>query len=253
MIEIENIIEFIYKLRKYFFPSIFNEESNKLLQDFKNENLESSKEIIFREIKKVDKIEREEIDSIFEEIKSIEEVLNCDIEKFLESDPAVTSKEEVILTYPGLFAIFIYRISHILYLHKITLIPRMMTEYAHQLTGIDIHPGAKIGKRFFIDHGTGIVIGETSIIGEDVKIYQGVTIGALSLDKGKMLKNVKRHPTILNNVTIYANATILGADTIIGNNVIIGGNTFITSSVKDNMIVYLKKQDLVSKENRRDL
>lgn len=253
MIDYKKIIDFIYEVRKILFPNIFEYVKYEKIEKYKNKKINIAKKILFKEIKKVEKINIEKINIIFEEIKNVEEVLNDDIEMFVESDPAVTSKEEVILTYPGLFAIFVYRISHILYLHKIALIPRVMTEYAHQVTGIDIHPGAKIGKRFFIDHGTGIVIGETSIIGDDVKIYQGVTIGALSLNKGKKLKDVKRHPTILNNVTLYANATILGADTIIGNNVVIGGNTFITSSVKDNMIVYLKKQDLVCKENICDL
>ena len=130
------------------------------------------------------------------------------------------------------------------------MIPRFITEYAHSKTGIDIHPGATIGKNFFIDHGTGIVIGETTIIGNDVKIYQGVTLGALSLSKGSKLKNVKRHPTILNNVTIYSGASIFGGETIIGNNVTIGSNVFITESIADDTIVMIDKPKLIYKEKK---
>lgn len=252
MIDCEKIIDFIYEVRKSFFPNIFESVKNKNINKYKKQKIAKAKKILLNEIKKVKKTNVEEMDNIFEEIKKVEKILNKDIEMFMESDPAVFSKEEVVLAYPGLFAIFVYRISHVLYLYKIPLVPRVMTEYAHQVTGIDIHPGAQIGNKFFIDHGTGIVIGETSIIGNNVKIYQGVTIGALSLDKGKMLKNVKRHPTIKNNVTLYANATLLGGNTVIGDNVIIGGNTFITSSVNDNMMVFLKKQDLVCKERKNN-
>ena len=149
-----------------------------------------------------------------------------------------------------MLAISIYRIAHYLYEKGIPYIPRIMSEYAHSMTGIDIHPGARIGSYFFIDHGTGIVIGETSIIGEHVRIYQGVTLGALSLGRGQKLKGLKRHPTIGNNVTIYSGASILGGDTIIGDNVIIGSNTYILESVVDNMIVRLNKVDMeINKRN----
>lgn len=243
MININKVVKVIYEIKKYFFLDIYS---------FKNKKIKKVKKILFKEINKIKRISPKEKEDIFKEIIDVKVILNNDLKMFMESDPAVSSKEEVVLAYPGLFAIFVYRISHVLYLHKIPLIPRIMSEYAHQVTGIDIHPGAEIGNYFFIDHGTGIVIGETSIIGDNVKIYQGVTIGALSLDKGKMLKNVKRHPTIKNNVTLYANATILGGNTVIGNNVIIGGNTFITFSVSDDMMVFLKKQDLVCKEREKD-
>ncbi|MDY4788530.1 MAG: serine O-acetyltransferase EpsC [Bacilli bacterium] len=153
-------------------------------------------------------------------------------------DPAANSISEIILAYPGMFAITTHRIAHELYLLNVRLLSRMMQEYAHSKTGIDIHPGATIGDNFFIDHGTGVVIGETTIIGNNVKIYQGVTLGALSLSKGQGLKNIKRHPTIEDNVVIYANATILGGETVIGENTIIGGNTFIYQSIDKNKKVF---------------
>lgn len=173
----------------------------------------------------------------------IKERLDNDVAAFYDNDPAANSKEEIILTYPGFEAILIYRIAHELYIHSIPLLPRMISEIAHCKTGIDIHPGATIGSSFFIDHGTGVVIGQTTTIGDNVKIYQGVTLGALSIVNAKKLKNIKRHPTIKNNVTIYANASILGGNTIIGNNVVIGGNVFITSSIADNKIVKLDSKN----------
>lgn len=161
--------------------------------------------------------------------------LNLDARAFVENDPAANSIEEVYLSYPGFYAIAIYRLSHELYLFNLPLVPRLMTEYAHKLCGVDINPGANIGESFFIDHATGVVIGETAIIRNHVKIYQGVTLGALSVSK--VMRNTKRHPTIEDNVTIYANATILGGETIIGANSIIGGNTWLTASVPENSIV----------------
>ena len=148
-----------------------------------------------------------------------------------DGDPAAKTKEEIIFCYPGLFAIFVYRMAHELYEMKVPFIPRIMTEYAHGHTGIDINPGADIGEYFCIDHGTGVVIGETTGIGDHVKIYQGVTLGALSTRSGQLLRDVKRHPTIEDHVTIYSNASILGGETVIGKGSVIGGNAFITSSV----------------------
>ena len=148
-----------------------------------------------------------------------------------DGDPAATGPEEVIFCYPGFMATVIYRIAHELYLLGVPMIPRMMTEYAHSETGIDIHPGATIGKHLMIDHGTGVVIGETCVIGDHVRIYQGVTLGALSTRGGQRIAGTRRHPTIEDNVIIYANASILGGDTIIGANSVIGGSAFITSSV----------------------
>ncbi|MBF8150209.1 serine acetyltransferase [Winogradskyella sp. F6397] len=161
--------------------------------------------------------------------------LKKDAEAIFNNDPASQSVEEIYLAYPGFFAISTYRMARVFYKLKLPLIPRLMTEYAHCITGIDIHPGANIGDSFFIDHGTGVVIGETTEIHSNVKVYQGVTLGALTVKK--QYQDTKRHPTIKSNVTIYANATILGGDTIIGKNSIIGGNTWLTESVPENSIV----------------
>jgi serine O-acetyltransferase len=155
-----------------------------------------------------------------------------------DGDPAAYNKDEIIYSYPGLYAILVNRLAHELFLLGVPLIPRVMTEHAHSKTGIDIHPGATIGKYFFIDHGTGIVIGETTEIGDNVKIYQGVTLGALSTRGGQSLRNKKRHPTIEDNVTIYSNASVLGGDTVIGHDSIIGGSTFITESVPPESRIY---------------
>jgi serine O-acetyltransferase len=165
----------------------------------------------------------------FEKLPNLAKMLDLDVAAALSGDPAAYSKEEIILTYPGFYAVCVYRLAHALYELGLPLLPRLMTEYAHEKTGIDIHPGANIGSSFFIDHGTGVVIGETAIIGKNVKIYQGVTLGALSVKK--KLQSIKRHPTIEDDVVIYANSTILGGNTIIGKGSIIGGNTWIVESV----------------------
>jgi len=180
------------------------------------------------------------------ELEKIKISLEEDVEFFLESDPAADSIEEIIITYPGYYAITCYRIAHILFNLKYNVIARMISERAHSKTGIDIHPGATIDSPFFIDHGTGIVIGETSIIGKRVKLYQGVTLGALSLSKGSKLKGIKRHPTVGNDVTIYSNASILG-DITIGNNVTIGSNVFLMENVDSDMKVTIDKPILVMK------
>ena len=175
----------------------------------------------------------------------IRDSLKLDIRAGFEGDPAAKSTEEVILCYPFVYAISVHRIAHELYSMDVPLIPRMMTEWAHRRTGVDIHPGATIGKRFFIDHGTGVVIGETTDIGDDVKIYQGVTLGALSFPKnpdGTIVKGGKRHPTLEDGVTVYAGATILGGETVIGKNSIIGANTWITASVSENTLVTFQEQ-----------
>ncbi|MCM4157360.1 serine O-acetyltransferase EpsC [Gramella sp. AN32] len=168
-------------------------------------------------------------------LPGILEKLNLDAEAIFKNDPAANSVEEVYLSYPGFFAIAIYRLSHEFYKFGLPLVPRLMTECAHRLTGTDINPGAKIGDSFFIDHATGVVIGETAVIKDHVKIYQGVTLGALTVNKE--LRDTKRHPTIERNVTIYANATILGGETIIGENSIIGGNVWLTKSIPKNSMV----------------
>ncbi len=171
---------------------------------------------------------------LLEKIPEIRQLLSGDIEAAYVGDPAAVSNEEVIISYPCVLAISTYRIAHELYARGVPLIPRIMSEHVHSLTGIDIHPGARIGRNFFIDHGTGVVIGETTVIGDHVKMYQGVTLGALSFpkdEKGQIIKGRKRHPTIGNNVVIYSGATLLGPDAIIGDNVVIGGNVWITSPV----------------------
>ena len=167
--------------------------------------------------------------ALLEELPEIKRKITLDVEAVFKGDPAAKSKEEIILSYPGLEAILIYRIANFLYTNGVPIIPRIMSEYIHGKTGIDINPGAKIGESFFIDHGTGIVIGETTVSGNNVKIYQGVTLGALSVKKE--LKNKKRHPTIEDDVTIYAGATILGGETTIGRGSTIGGNTWVTHSI----------------------
>lgn len=164
-----------------------------------------------------------------------------DLKACYDGDPACYSLDEVALSYPGFYAVMVYRLAHELYNAKVPLLPRIMSEIVHSRTGIDINPGCSIGKRFFVDHGTGVVIGETAAIGDDVKIYQGVTLGALSTRGGQSLKGKKRHPTICNNVTIYSGATVLGGDTVVGENSVIGGNAFITSSVPANSKVLSAK------------
>lgn len=164
-------------------------------------------------------------------IPAIREMLASDVQAAFDGDPAAHSTDETVFCYPGLYAIFVQRAAHEFYDMNVPLLPRIMTEHAHSQTGIDIHPGAKLGKSFFIDHGTGVVIGETTIIGSNVKLYQGVTLGALAPAGGQMLRGHKRHPTIEDDVTIYAGTTILGGDTIIGRGAVIGGNVFLTASV----------------------
>ena len=182
--------------------------------------------------------------AFIERIPAIQELLLKDLSANFEGDPAAYSKEEVLLSYPGMFAIFIYRIAHELYENKVAMIPRMMSEYAHSQTGIDINPGAKIGEYFFIDHGTGVVVGETTIIGDNVKLYQGATLGALSPAGMATNPNVRRHPKVGNNVVIYANSTLLGGATEIGDNVVVGGNAFLTSSVEPDTIVSVKNPEM---------
>lgn len=185
-------------------------------------------------------------------ITKIRDLIQTDLQAAYDGDPAAFNKPEIIFSYPGLFATMVNRIAHELYLLGVPLIPRMMTEYAHTETGIDIHPGATLGRYFFIDHGTGIVVGETAVIGDNVKIYQGVTIGALSTRGGQKLHGKKRHPTIEDNVTIYAGASILGGDTVIGHDSVIGGNAFITTSIPSNTRVSIKNQELEYKQGKNE-
>ena len=180
----------------------------------------------------------------FRAIPALRDVIQTDVEAFYDGDPAAYSTDEIVYCYPGIFAITVYRLAHVLYTMGVPLLPRIMTEHAHSETGIDINPGATVGKYFFIDHGTGIVIGETTVIGDHVKVYQGVTLGALTTRGGQSLRGKRRHPTIEDNVTIYAGASILGGDTVIGRDCVIGSNVFITHSIPPCTTVSVKSQEL---------
>ena len=195
--------------------------------------------IVFKINNDVDKSQKIAND-FFEALPNIFFILKTDAQAILENDPAATCLQEVYIAYPGFYAIAIYRFAHQLHQQKVVLLPRIWTEHAHSKTGIDIHPAATIGSHFCIDHGTGIVIGETCVIGQNVKIYQGVTLGAISVSKDKA--NTRRHPYIEDNVIIYSGATILGGDTIIGHDTVIGGNVWLTKSVKPNSIMYSKSK-----------
>lgn len=177
----------------------------------------------------------------------VQEMLLKDVEATYDGDPAAQNKSEIIFAYPGLYAIFVYRVAHELYIRNVPMIPRMMTEYAHSRTGIDINPGATIGSYFFIDHGTGIVVGETTVIGSHVKLYQGVTLGALSPRAGHSSLPGKRHPTVEDNVTIYSGASILGGETVIGENTVVGGNAFLTEAVDANTRVVIQAPETIFK------
>lgn len=207
-------------------------------------------------INPLEKILKESINDIsvkfFSKVPEIYESLMQDAKLFLDFDPAARSMESVILYYPGFYCIAVYRLANVLYKLKIPFLPRMISEYAHSKTGIDIHPGATIGNHFFIDHGTGIVIGETTIIGNNVKIYQGVTLGAAYVEKS--MKGAKRHPTIEDNVIIYSGSTILGGDTVIGHDTIVGGNVWLTKSVPPYSVVYHESKVVIrdSKEFRKN-
>jgi len=184
---------------------------------------------------------------LLESIPAIRKILGTDVTATFEGDPAAGSYDEIIFSYPGIFAVMVYRVAHLLYKMQVPLFPRVLTEHAHSLTGIDIHPGAEIGERFVIDHGTGVVIGETTSIGKNVRIYQGVTLGALSVPAkgGSKLKGKKRHPTIEDDVTIYSGATILGGETVIGARSVIGGNVWITESIPPDTTVLIENPKLI--------
>lgn len=256
------LIEIVEELRKLLFPGYF--DNNKIRGEYRKfivgERLEFIEYHLTEQAaraminsgcffgKSTDEIRKEAEEAVYAFIKKIPEIreyLYTDICAAYDGDPAAYSTDEIIFSYPGILAITVYRISHELWLLNIPMIPRIMTEYAHSITGIDINPGATIGKYFFIDHGTGIVIGETTEIGNGVKIYQGVTLGALSTRKGQQLKGIKRHPTIGDNVTIYSGTTILGGDTVIGDGVTIGGNAFIVESVSAGTKVSVKNPNLL--------
>lgn len=232
------IIYIINRVLALMFPHFSDKKISK--KEIKKSAINLRKEIL-PSIKLVIKNNSEKIVDLFlDNLYQLKQELMLDARAMFNGDPAAKSINEVILTYPGFLAIAIYRIANELYKLEIPLIPRIMTEYAHQMTGIDINPGAKIGKSFCIDHGTGIVIGETTEIGDNVKIYQGVTLGALSVEKNMASK--KRHPTIEDSVVIYANATILGGETVVGRNSTIGGNVWLTKSIPSNSLVYFTSE-----------
>lgn len=232
--------KFIQELLGFLFPNMYSQKTNLNTYEIYNELQKIGHllvEIIFPLFGIEEKVEKIKQDFL-EKIPVIYEHIWLDARAAFEGDPAAESLAEVILAYPGFFAIFVHRIAHSLYELKVPIFPRLLAEYAHEKTGIDIHPGAKIGTSFFMDHGTGIVIGETTVIGNHVKIYQGVTLGALSVSKD--LAQKKRHPTIEDYVVIYAGATILGGNTVIGHHSVIGGNVWLTESVPPYSVVYNK-------------
>ncbi len=260
------IIELVEELRRVIFPGYFGDENTAYvsLESFAGNTLAVIYEKMYKQIRtallyvaeKKDELRcREEAEALTRTFLSrlpyIQDLLLKDVEAEYHGDPAANSKEEIIFCYPGIYAIFVYRVAHELYRLQVPFIPRIMSEYAHGETGIDINPGAEIGEYFFIDHGTGIVIGETTRIGNHVKLYQGVTLGALSTQKGQQLSGVKRHPTIEDNVIIYANTTILGGETVIGANSVVAGNSFVTTSIPRNTKVSAMQPELKYRDNKR--
>ena len=243
------IIDMIDKLRRIVFPGYFTEKTYRIYNAKHNLSM-LIEDVMFNLNQQVglvmqNKQEAERVClAFFREIPKVRALVQTDLQASYEGDPAASGKEEIIFSYPGLFAITVYRLAHVLHKLGVPMIPRIMTEHAHSVTGIDIHPGASVGEYFFIDHGTGIVIGETTVIGDHVKIYQGVTLGALSTRGGQNLRGKRRHPTIEDHVTIYAGASILGGDTVIGSNSVIGSNAFITESVGAGTRVTTKCQEL---------
>jgi serine O-acetyltransferase len=254
------IYKLIKEIRSLMFPGYFDDESlaGESSEALAGERLLRIERVLCEQVRRAllyDNHELTEEDArsqaqriageFINELPHIQELLLKDAEAAFEGDPAAQSREEVILCYPGMNAIFVHRIAHELYMRKVPLIPRLMSEQVHSKTGIDIHPGAQIGEYFFIDHGTGVVIGETTVIGSHAKIYQGVTLGATSTRKGQQLSGTKRHPTLGDYVTVYSNASVLGGDTFIGSGSVIGGSAFVVESVPENARVGVKDQEVV--------
>ena len=257
----DKVVEIVNKLLRIFFPGFYRDEVYKifnmrhtlaaLVEDVmfnlqKQVTIAMKNEPSYAQSSENDvrKKAKEITIAFMKQVPRMREYIDTDLDAMFDGDPAANSKNEIILCYPGLLASTIHRIAHVLWELEVPLIPRMMTEYAHSKTGIDIHPGATIGKYFFIDHGTGIVVGSTTTIGEHVKLYQGVTLGALSTSAGQSLHGVKRHPTIEDNVTIYSGASVLGGQTVIGHGSVIGSNAFVTSSIKPDSRVTIQNQEL---------
>ena len=250
----DKIIDIIEKLRRIVYPGYFRDKTYRIYNAKHNlsmliedvmYNLTQQVELVLRDTCQDAREQAQKLCLDFlSQIPLVRSMVQTDLQAAYDGDPAATGMAEVIFSYPGLFAITVYRLAHVLYTLGVPMIPRIMTEYAHSVTGVDIHPGATIGKYFFIDHGTGIVVGETTVIGENVKIYQGVTLGGLSTRGGQDLRGKRRHPTIEDDVTIYANASILGGETVIGHGCVIGASAFITQSIPPCTRVSMKNQDL---------
>ena len=250
------IIDMIGKLMRIVYPGASREKSYRIYNPRHNlsmliedvmYNLNKQITLVLQDTMEEDaaKAKAQELSlEFFRAVPGVRAVAQTDVEAFFDGDPAAFRVDENIFCYPGLFAVTVYRLAHILYTLGVPMLPRIMTEHAHSITGIDINPGATIGKYFFIDHGTGIVVGETTVIGDHVKIYQGVTLGALTTRGGQSLRGKKRHPTIEDNVTIYAGASILGGGTVIGRDSVIGSNVFITHSIPACTTVSVKSQEL---------
>lgn len=253
----EIIIDIIHKLQRIVFPGYFRDRNYRIYNAKHNLSM-LIEDVMFNLNRQITLVlqgrgedpqaaeEKAQTISLefFRAIPQVRAVVQTDVQASYDGDPAASGKDEIIFSYPGLFAIVVYRLAHVLYTLGVPMLPRMMTEHAHSVTGIDIHPGATVGEYFFIDHGTGIVIGETTVIGNHVKLYQGVTLGALTTRGGQSLRGKRRHPTIEDNVTIYAGASILGGETVIGRDSVIGSNAFITRSIAPGTTVSIKSQEL---------
>ncbi len=252
--------ELIDEIRALFFPGYFDDETPAGMSTatLVGERILRIKRVLAEQIERALRFQdwsmaeaeanvraRRIADEFIDELPRIQDLILKDAEAAFQGDPAALSREEVILTYPGMYAIMVHRIAHELYVRNVPLIPRLMSEHAHSRTGIDINPGATIGEYFFIDHGTGVVIGETTEIGHHAKIYQGVTLGATSTRKGQLLSGKKRHPTLGDYVTVYSNASVLGGDVVIGSGSVIGGSAFVCESVPENARVGVKDQEIV--------
>lgn len=256
----EEVISLVEDLMKVVYPGYYRDRSYKVY------NITSNSSVIIEDVayhlnkqialalryttrnavstKDLEEIAEKDTVAFLQKIPQVRALLDTDLEAAFQGDPAAKYRDEIILSYPGMIAITVNRLAHELFLLDVPLIPRIMTEYAHSITGIDIHPGATIGSYFFIDHGTGVVVGETTVIGDRVKIYQGVTLGALSTRGGQKLRGAKRHPTIEDDVTIYSGASILGGETVVGHDSVIGSNVFITTSIPAETKVSMKDQEL---------
>lgn len=257
----ELLIDVLYRIREVLFPGFY--DKNRVREEYVRYIVGEKIEYIQYQLTKQvavalgtrdtgEKVSWEELDrqadrivaDFLQQIPVLREWLATDLQAAYDGDPAAYSTDEIVLSYPGILAVTTYRIAHELWIREVPLIPRILSEHAHNITGIDIHPGATIGRYFFIDHGTGIVIGETTEIGDNVKIYQGVTLGGLSTRKGQELKGVKRHPTLGNHVTIYSGTSVLGGETYIGDNVTVGGNTFVIHSIPSDTRVSARAPEL---------